>query len=159
MSDSFADLIDRAVGFFTELQANNRKDWYEERKAFYTAEIKKPAELLASVLRDDLTAKTEVSHKEKLFRIHRDVRFSKDKTPYNTHLHLMWSSPKDGGPTWFFGASPDYLVVGTGMMGLQGAALTKFRAWSTRAATRWQRASRRRLDRSGRPCRIGGQPL
>jgi len=136
MADEFAELIDRSIAFFAELEANNTKAWFEEKKAAYTADIKKPAELLAEILRDEIVRMTDVSVKEKLFRIHRDVRFSKDKTPYNAHLHLMWSPLKEGGPVWFFGAAPSYLVTGMGAMGFQGARMTQYRAMVDRDGDR-----------------------
>ena len=129
MSDGFVELIDRSNKFFAELAANNNKAFYERRKAFYTAEIKKPAELLGDLLAQDISRLTGAPHRPKLFRIHRDVRFSKDKTPYNAHLHLMWAQPVEGKPAWFFGAAPDYLIMGMGIMGLAGEALTRFRAF------------------------------
>jgi len=129
MADGFTELIDKSNEFFAELANNNRKDWYEPRKAFYTAEIKKPAELLGEILAEDISRRTGKPHKPKLFRIHRDVRFSKDKTPYNAHLHLMWAQGAEGSPAWFFGASPDYLIVGMGLMALRGETLGKYRAF------------------------------
>ncbi|ABD52922.1 DUF2461 domain-containing protein [Jannaschia sp. CCS1] len=126
MSDGFDTLITRANAFFTDLRANNTRDFYEAHKAAYTTDIKKPAELLADLFAEDLAKRTGKAHKPKLFRIHRDVRFSKDKTPYNTHLHLMWSRP-GLGPTWFFGSSSDYLILGMGIMGLEKDGLTAYR--------------------------------
>ena len=67
--------------------------------------------------------------KSKLFRIHRDIRFSKDKTPYNTHLHMMWRpSGSETAPVFFFGSSPDYLSVGAGVAGLSGPRLARYRS-------------------------------
>ena len=109
------------------MEANNRKDWFEERKAFYQTSIKKPAELLLEVVGDGLTRKTGEQMRGKLFRIHRDVRFSKDKTPYKAHLHLMWRPETEGAPAWFFGASPSYVILGMGLMALQGEALSRYR--------------------------------
>lgn len=129
MADGFSEMIVTANGFFKELAANNTKPFYEERKDFYVSEIKKPAELLADLLAEDVARITGVAHKPKLFRIHRDVRFSKDKTPYNAHLHLMWSQREEGKPAWFFGSSPEYLIVGVGVMGLQKERLTAYRAF------------------------------
>lgn len=126
MSDGFETLITRANTFFTQLKANNTRDFYEAHKATYTADIKKPAELLADLLAEDIAKATGKAHKPKLFRIHRDVRFSKDKTPYNAHLHIMWSRPCLG-PTWFFGSSPEYLFLGMGIMGLEKDSLTTYR--------------------------------
>lgn len=128
MSDGFDTLIARANAFFTELRANNTREFYQSHKETYDSEIKKPAELLATLFAEDLTKATGHSHAPKLFRIHRDVRFSKDKTPYNTHLHMMWSRPGDApSPAFFFGASPDYTILGMGVMELAGDSLSTYR--------------------------------
>ena len=129
MSDGFAEMITRANAFFTDLRANNTRDYFEAHKATYNAEIKKPAELFADLFAEDLARLTGAAYKPKVFRIHRDVRFSKDKTPYNTHLHLLWSNPSQTvTPSWFFGASPDYVLLGMGVMGLEKDSLATFRA-------------------------------
>ncbi|MEM9974863.1 MAG: TIGR02453 family protein [Pseudomonadota bacterium] len=129
MADGFVELIDSSNAFFGELLQNNTKEWFEPQKPRYTDEIKKPGELLASLLAEDLSRLCGVSFKPKLFRIYRDVRFSKDKTPYNAHLHISCMQGGEGAkPGWFFGSAPDYLFLCTGVMGLQGAGLTRFRA-------------------------------
>lgn len=131
MSDGFAEMVVAARAFFAELAANNTKDWYEPRKDRYAATIRKPAEFMADLLAEDLSRLTGRSLQPKVFRLHRDVRFSKDKTPYNTHLHMMWHAPGTGagsGTTFFFGAAPDYLVMGLAAMGLEGDRLTRYRA-------------------------------
>lgn len=132
MSDEFANLIERANAFHAELRANNTRDWFEPRKDTYRDQIKKPAELLCDVIADELRRMTGTTFKPKLFRIHRDVRFSKDKTPYNTYLHIMWRQASEAAPAWFFGASPDYLRVMVGMPGLKGEALDRLRAFIDR---------------------------
>ena len=132
MSDGFEDLINHSNAFFGQLAKNNTRQWFEAHKPDYTDNIKKPALLLAEIMADELRRLTGKSHAPKLFRIHRDVRFSKDKTPYNAHLHLMWSSGSDGAPVWFFGSAPDYLTVGMGVMGFRGAGLTRFREFVDR---------------------------
>jgi uncharacterized protein (TIGR02453 family) len=126
MSDGFAEMVVAARTFFAELAANNSKDWYEPRKDSYAATIRKPAEFMADLLAEDLSRLTGRSLHPKVFRLHRDVRFSKDKTPYNTHLHMMWQSPGNG-PAFFFGAAPDYLVMGLAAMGLEGDRLSRYR--------------------------------
>ncbi len=128
MSDGFAEMIPRANAFFERLRADNTKAFYEEHKEYYRDEIRKPAELLSDLFAEDLAKATGKPHGPKVFRIHRDVRFSKDKTPYNTHLHMMWSQGGEAkAPVWFFGASPDYLTFGMGVMGLEKDTLTRFR--------------------------------
>lgn len=128
MADGFERMVDEALAFFKELSTRNEKAFYEEHKVRYVEEIKKPAEFLASLIAEDLSREMGRTFGSKLFRIHRDVRFSKDKTPYNTHLHVLWSQP-DGGPSWFYGLAADYHMVGMGVMGLQGDRLTRYRAF------------------------------
>jgi uncharacterized protein (TIGR02453 family) len=71
--------------FFKELAANNNKEWFDENRKRYEKEIKDPFKnfvtaLIAEVSKDDKTI--EVEAKDSIFRVNRDVRFSKDKTPY-----------------------------------------------------------------------------
>jgi uncharacterized protein (TIGR02453 family) len=130
MPDGFAELILGANRFFADLARNNSRDWYEPRKALYTEEIRKPALLLADMLAEDLSRLTGTALTPKLYRIHRDVRFSKDKTPYNPHLHIgLQQAGGDAAAGWFFGSSPDYLVLCAGLPGLSGAALTGYRGF------------------------------
>lgn len=128
--DGFTQMIDDSVAFFTELTTNNSKDWFNPRKDHYNERIKKPAELFADLLADDFTTLTGLAHKPKVFRIYRDVRFSKDKTPLNTHLHIAWNASEHRfSPAFFFASEVDGLHVGCGIMGLKGEDLNRYRAF------------------------------
>ena len=134
MADGFEQMVDEALTFFAELERNNSKDWFNPRKAHYKAAIADPAAFFADLVAEDIARITGQPHAPKVFRIYRDVRFSKDKTPLNTHLHVMWQpADKDAlAPSWFWGLSRDYFVLGMGVMGLQGDALTRYRAFVDR---------------------------
>lgn len=134
MADGFEQMVDEALTFFAELERNNSKDWFNPRKAHYKAAIADPAAFFADLMAEDIARITGQPHAPKVFRIYRDVRFSKDKTPLNTHLHVMWQPvDKDAlAPSWFWGLSRDYFVLGMGVMGLQGDALTRYRAFVDR---------------------------
>ena len=140
--DGFERMVDEALQFFGELKQNNSKDWFDPQKERYTEEIKKPAEFFGDLMAEDIARITGKAVKTKLFRIYRDVRFSKDKTPLNTHLHLLWSQPNGGhlSPSFFFGLSPDYLMMGMGVMGLQKDGLTAFRALVDKQGDRLENA-------------------
>jgi len=128
--DGFTEMIDVSNAFFTELERNNTKDWFNPRKDHYNANIKKPAELFGSLLAEDISRITGKTYAPKLFRIYRDVRFSKDKTPLKPYLHMLWT-PKGGhpfAPSFFFGSDPKRLDVACGIMDMKGEALRKFRA-------------------------------
>jgi uncharacterized protein (TIGR02453 family) len=116
MSDAFANLIPDARRFFAELQGNNSRDWFEANKARYTKTIRKPAEALAEVMAADFGRLTGRKLSSKVYRINRDVRFSKDKSPYNTHLHMLWSFGAENRPGWFFAVSPETVSLSTGVM-------------------------------------------
>ncbi len=124
-------MLGTARGFLTRLRDNNSRDWFQAHKADHEAQVKRPAEALLDRLSDPLSALAGAPVKPKLFRIHRDLRFARDKTPYNTHLHLGWSAPD--GTAWMFGLSPDYCCAGAGVMGFDKAGLV---AWRDHVAQR-----------------------
>lgn len=128
MADGFTAMVDAAQAFFPKLAANNAKDWFAPHKAFYKAEIEQPATLFADLFAEDLGRMTGHAFRPKVFRIYRDVRFSKDKTPLNTHLHISWAGSGAMQPGWFWGLSPEYFILGMGLMGLNGPSLNAFRA-------------------------------
>jgi uncharacterized protein (TIGR02453 family) len=132
MADGFQLLVDDARAFFHELEANNTRDWFEPRKSHYASAIRQPAELLCGLVGEEISLMTSVPHSGKVYRIHRDVRFSKDKRPYNPHLHMLWSQgsgrdKEDTAPAWFFACSPTMLTINMGIPALKGGALAAYR--------------------------------
>lgn len=129
MSDGFNDMLARATAFFRDLRADNTKAFFEPRKEHYTAEIRKPAELFSEIMAEEISRMTGANFTPKVFRIYRDVRFSKDKTPYNAWLHMIWASgdKDDLAPVFFFGHDPNETIVASGIIGLRGDALTRYR--------------------------------
>ncbi len=76
------------LDFFKELSANNHKDWFHENKKRYVRSIKDPFLKFLQDLFDEIRkhdSKFKVEAKDCIARINRDIRFSKDKTPYNVH--------------------------------------------------------------------------
>lgn len=76
------------IDFFSELEQNNNKAWFDENRKHYEKTIKEPVkafvkDLITEVQKDDSDIILEP--KDCIFRINRDIRFSKDKTPYKTH--------------------------------------------------------------------------
>lgn len=128
-TDDFTRMIDTSNQFFSELSTNNSREWFEPRKALYTNEIKEPALRFADLVSQDLEAATKTIHTAKLFRIYRDVRFSKDKAPYNAHLHMIWSpsGTASTAPMWFFGSDPKGIVFMMGYPTLKGDELARYR--------------------------------
>jgi len=115
------------VQFLTDLKANNERQWFAAHKPIYDEIVKPQAETFCDLMAAELEAMTKVPHRSKLFRIYRDVRFSKDKTPYNAHVHISFF-PEGRRGFWFFGLDPERLVVGAGAMDFDKASLTDYRA-------------------------------
>lgn len=127
---SFDSFSAEALRFLGDLKANNTKDWFAANKAIYEEHLKGPGAQFASAMSQALRDLTGQDHTSKVFRIHRDVRFSKDKTPYNAHLHLAFTPDRQDGrpPMWFFGLSPDKLSLGCGVFEYDKEALVAFRS-------------------------------
>jgi uncharacterized protein (TIGR02453 family) len=83
------------IDFFKGLAANNHKDWFDDNRKIYEKEVKKPfyqlvADSIAEVGKLDKNI-ADLQVKNSVFRINRDIRFSKDKTPYNLHVSAALS--------------------------------------------------------------------
>jgi uncharacterized protein (TIGR02453 family) len=84
------------LAFFKELAGNNHKDWFDLNRKRYEANVKKAFEvfitdLIAEINKHD--KKIEITYKEAVFRINRDIRFSKNKEPYKLNRSAI-ISPK-----------------------------------------------------------------
>jgi uncharacterized protein (TIGR02453 family) len=125
----FDPFIANAQAFLHDLKANNTRDWWQAHKAIYDDQLKTPALALMDAVCGPLQKLTGVPALPKLFRPHRDVRFSKDKTPYTTHLHMMWQIAAEApqNPVFFFGIGLDYVTTGAGMMGFDKPVLSNWR--------------------------------
>lgn len=129
MTDPFATLIADARAFLSDLDKNNRRDWFKNNKQRYELDIKTPATLLLDQIGYDLGKDWGWSVSPKLFRPHRDVRFSKDKTPYHTHVHMLWAITGPAQQTGlFFGISPHYVKIGGGIITFDKDGITRWRA-------------------------------
>lgn len=84
----------QGLQFMHDLKQNNERDWFKPRKAIYDDEMVWPlkcliAELVREAPRRDIPLSADP--KTAIFRIYRDVRFSKDKSPYKTHIGAVLS--------------------------------------------------------------------
>lgn len=78
--------------FLCELRDNNNRPWFDTNKERYEA-VKAESKNLLSEIESEMN-KVDKIESTKLFRIYRDVRFSKDKSPYNYHLSMSLSRQK-----------------------------------------------------------------
>lgn len=108
------------IDFFKELAANNHKDWFHENKKRYQKEVKKAFENFtadAISIAQKLDPKINPEVKYTQFRINRDIRFSKNKAPYNLHKSAIISPKgrKDSAyPGFYVQINADSMWLGGG---------------------------------------------
>ncbi|MCB2083692.1 MAG: DUF2461 domain-containing protein [Sphingomonadaceae bacterium] len=124
-------LTQETIAFLRDLSQNNSREWFKANEERYKAHYKWPAQELAGQLAEELARLTGKRLEAKVFRLHRDVRFSKDKTPYNTHLRIAVSplDPTPSEPMWMAGIELDRLVVGVGSFAFPKPVLERYRHW------------------------------
>lgn len=122
--------------FLRDLADHNEREWFNANKARYESAVRQPAldfitdfvEPLETISPYFVADSRTVGGS--LFRIHRDTRFSKDKTPYKTQVDLwFWEGDNRGRENagYFFRLTPQGLLLGAGMHGLQKVPLQKYR--------------------------------
>jgi len=90
-----AHLSKEFVAYFEDLARNNNRDWFHENKKRYENTVKKPFQNFVGALIEAfkrVEPDTSITSKEAIFRIYRDIRFSKDKTPYKLHASATIST-------------------------------------------------------------------
>lgn len=135
----FAAFESGTLRFLTDLAKNNTKEWFDAHNADYQKLVKKPADRFRPALCEALGERAGQALNSKQFRINRDLRFSKDKTPYNTHIRMaFWPSGaafegKDAQPPSFYlSIEADHIRLGTGCMAFSKPVLgTYLRALET----------------------------
>lgn len=118
MSNRFEGFRPEALDFLVELALNNDRAWFAPRKGEYEALLKEPLEQLCLTLDEELRARGVplTANARSPFRIYRDVRFSKDKSPYKTNVgaSFPWTGA-GGGVGGYFHLEPGAGFVGGGM--------------------------------------------
>lgn len=131
----FQGFADKDAKFFKQLAKNQNRDWFQAHKEEFEKGWNKPMKELLDDVRDGVDSAFKHSDLDppKIFRIYRDVRFSKDKSPYKTHVGGVIPTKRRGkitevpmalyfhvGQPSSFGASGHYMM--------DPGALSKFRA-------------------------------
>jgi uncharacterized protein (TIGR02453 family) len=82
-----------AFKFLHGLKKNNNKEWFEAHRSDYENFVREPSKALVATMADIIKEEglpLIADSKRSLFRINRDIRFSKDKSPYKTHLGIVF---------------------------------------------------------------------
>jgi len=111
----------KGLQFFRQLERNNDRDWFAARKGVYEAEVKGPMLAVVAAINEELrsfAARLVTEPKRALYRIYRDTRFAKDKTPYKDHQGAMFFDArlsKNAAAGFYVGVSHKELDVAGGM--------------------------------------------
>ncbi len=121
------------TAFFKELAANNHKEWFDENRKRYHEHVKEPFDQLVKDLLIEtgkIDPSINVPYNKCIFRINRDVRFSKDKTLYKTNRSALISrfgTKNKSFPGMYFEINPEELRIYGGVYMLDAKAVQRIR--------------------------------
>ncbi len=152
--------------FLRQLAKNNDREWFQANKARYEAEVRDPmlrfiadfAVPLRTISRHFVADPRPVGGS--LFRIYRDTRFSRDKSPYKTaaaaHFHHEVAGEVHG-PGFYFHLEPGDVAVGSGIWHPDADALAKIREAIAEYPDRWKSAVSGKAFKAA--CELWGEKL
>lgn len=133
---TFSGFPPAGLDFLAGLAEDNSKRYFDAHRETYEEALLEPARDFVVALGAELQSRVSPDiHAEprvngSIFRINRDTRFSRDKTPYKTHLDLFfWEGAGRSRecPGFFFRLGPDALLLGAGMHRFDGGLLDAYR--------------------------------
>jgi uncharacterized protein (TIGR02453 family) len=148
-STKLASPFSRAtLTFLGQLERNNERAWFEEHKERYESDVRGPALDFIRAMAErvqSLSRHLHVSDKKvggSLMRVHRDVRFSKDKRPYKTNIGIQFrhEAGKDvHAPGLYLHIAGKECFLGAGMWHPEASALSAVRETIAADPKHWQR--------------------
>jgi uncharacterized protein (TIGR02453 family) len=122
----------QTLKFLTQLKKNNNKPWFDAHRAQYEAariDFSNFIQLVIDALQKTDTTITGLGSKECLFRINRDIRFSKNKQPYKTNFgaSIKRGGRKSGFAGYYFHCEPGHSFIGGGLWMPEAAQLKNVR--------------------------------
>ncbi|MDQ3110687.1 MAG: DUF2461 domain-containing protein [Bacteroidota bacterium] len=121
------------LAFLTKIKKNNNREWFEKNKELYIAAKEDVEnnieEIINGIRKFDKRIPADLSAKKCVFRIYRDVRFSKDKKPYKNNLgaSINPGGKKDVSPGYYIHVQPGAAFVAGGMWMPEAPNLNKIR--------------------------------
>jgi len=142
----------KSVAFLKELLNNNNKAWFDKNRQRYEDEVRTPAlefiEAMAQPL-SKISPHFVASPKKvggSLMRVHKDIRFSKDKTPYKTNIgiHFKHERGKDvHAPGFYLHIEPGDVFVGAGIWRPESSTLRNVRMLIDENPAQWKKLSKK----------------
>ena len=156
----------KLFNFLRELRKNNDREWFKARKARFEEQVRDPllrfvadvgprlAKISPYIVADPRPVGGSV------FRIYRDTRFSKDKSPYKTNAgaHFKHAAGKDvHAPGYYLHLEPDNVFAGSGVWRPDSKSLGKIRDAIVEDGATWKKITTRKSFTSG--CTLSGDKL
>jgi len=137
MPNDFKGFPRECLEFYRGLQENNYTAWFAEHRAEYDEYVLKPSRSFVMEMGDNLHPiapgiNADPRINRSLFRIYRDTRFSKDKTPFKTHLGMwFWEgiAPRMECSGFYIHLEAKKLILGAGIYRFTGEMLSRYRDW------------------------------
>ena len=132
--EKFTGFTQETFNFFSDLKENNYKPWFEEHKLVYETEVLQPLKALAVAMTPamySIDSQMDLRPNKILSRIYRDIRFSKDKTPYKTHMWITFQrmvSDWECFPGFYMEICADTYQYGMGLWMAKKNTMDEFRA-------------------------------
>ena len=139
-ASEFRGFTPAAIRFLASLKRNNTREWFHAHRDAYERDVREP---LAAFVEEmdvrfaELAPEIVGDPKRSLFRIHRDVRFSNDKSPYKTNAACWFyhgdagrgvgSTTPHGGAGFYFHMEPGESMIGGGIWMPPRPTLTRLR--------------------------------
>jgi len=111
-TDGFSGFPEEGLRFLEDLEQNNNREWFQTHKKDFQSFLLEPARLFVvelgerlSTLFPEIVSDTRTNGRGSIMRIYRDIRFSKDKTPYNTKMRFFFwegKGKKMDNPGFYF---------------------------------------------------------
>src|SRR6266853_2098955 len=155
-----------AFEFLKELRAHNNRDWFQANKERYEEQVREPflrliADLAPGLKKANSSFVADPSpNGGSMMRIYRDIRFSKDKSPYKTFAAgHFWHAKREGGaaPAYYLRIEPGASVIGGGIWQPEPKALKRIRDRIVSDEKTWRRVTSG--QGLGSACAMAGESL
>ena len=131
----FTGFSKKGLSFLKELRANNTKEWFEDRKHIYIEHILGPNRAFVEEMGEHIQALVPTINaipkiNGSMYRIYRDTRFAKDKTPLKTHTGVVFwqgKGKRTQSSNFYTRVTPEECVIGAGIRRFDPILLATYR--------------------------------
>jgi len=125
----FSGMPDEGLAFLEDLEERNTKEFFDAHKQVFLQQVQAPFAALLDAACGRLRRSVPGLGRPKVFRIYRDLRFSKDRTPYNTSMRAWVAHPSEGVETGYYvDVGPGGMYAGGGRYHWERPELERLRA-------------------------------